>query len=37
MGMVAILLSGTEPFEQIINILLTEGPRWNLVKTVQAI
>ena len=26
MDMVAILLNGTEPFEQIVNILLTEGP-----------
>ena len=37
MGMAAILFSGAEPFEQIINILLTEGPRWNLVKIGQAV
>ena len=32
MGMAAILLSGAEPFEQIVNILSTEGSMWNLVK-----
>ena len=32
MGMVAILFYCTEPFEQIGNTLLTEGPMWNLVK-----
>ena len=32
MGMAAILPSGVELFEQIINILSTEGPMWNLVK-----
>ena len=40
MSIAAILLNGTEPFEQIINILLTEGPMWtmwNLVKTVQTV
>ena len=36
MGMAAILFSGAEPFEQIFNNLSTEGPMWNLVKTVQA-
>ena len=35
MGMVAMLFSGTEPFEQIINTLLKEGPIWNLMKIVQ--
>ena len=35
--MAAILFSGAEPFEQIVNILTTEGPMWNLVKIVQAI
>ena len=37
MGMAAILFNGAEPFEQIVNIFLTEGPMWNLVKTVQAV
>ena len=32
MGMAAILFNGAEPFEQIINIVLTEGPMWDLVK-----
>ena len=32
MGMAAILFNGAEPFEQITNALLTEGPKWNLVK-----
>ena len=36
MGMAAILFNGTEPFEQIVNILMTEGPMWDLVKTIQA-
>ena len=27
--------SGAESFEQIVNILSTEGPIWNLVKIVQ--
>ena len=36
MSMVAILFNGTEPFEQIVNILSTEGPRIDLVKIVQA-
>ena len=35
--MAAILFSDAEPFEQIINILSTEGPMWNLVKIVQAV
>ena len=33
----AILFNGTESFEQIVNILLTEGPLWNLGKTVEAV
>ena len=33
MGKAAILFEGAEPFEQIGNSLLTEGPMWNLVKT----
>ena len=37
MDMAAILFNGAEPFEQIVNILSTEGPMWNLVKTVQAV
>ena len=35
--MAAILFNGAEPFEQIVNILSTESPMWNLVKTVQAV
>ena len=37
MGMAAILFKCEEPFEQIGNTLLTEGPIWNLVKTAQDI
>ena len=37
MGMGAIVLNGTEPFEQIGNTLSTDGPMWNLVKIAQAI
>ena len=29
MGMAAILFKGAEPFEQIVNILSTEGPNEN--------
>ena len=35
MGIAAILFNGVEPFEQIINTLLTEGSIWNLVKIAQ--
>ena len=35
MGMAAILLGGAEPYEQIVNIPLIEGPMWNLVKIGQ--
>ena len=37
MGMAAILFNGAEPFEQILNILSTEDPMWNLVKTIQSV
>ena len=37
MGMAAILCNSPESFEQILNIFSTEGPMWNLVKTVQAV
>ena len=37
MDMEVILFSGAEPFEQIVNTLLTEGPMWNLVKIAQAV
>ena len=37
MGMTAILFDGAEPFEQIGNTLLTEGPVLNLVKIAQAV
>ena len=33
MGMTAILFNSMEPFEQIVNTLLTEGPMWNLMRT----
>ena len=36
MDMAATLFNGAKPFEQISNILSTEGPMWNLVKTDQA-
>ena len=35
--MAAILSNGTEPFEQILNILSTEGPKRNLVKIAQMV
>ena len=35
--MAAILFNGVELFKQIINILLTKGPMWNLVKIAQAV
>ena len=35
--MAAILSYGVDPFEQIINIPLTEGLIWNLVKIGQAV
>ena len=35
MGIAAILFNGAEPFEQNVNILLAEGPMWNLVKIVR--
>ena len=35
--MAAILFDGAEPFEQIGNTLLTEGPMRNLVKIAQAV
>ena len=37
MGIAAILFNSAEPFEQIDNTPLTEGPMWNLVKTGQAV
>ena len=37
MGMAAILFNVAKPFEQIVNILPTEGPMWNLVKIAQAV
>ena len=37
MDMAAILFNGAEPYEQIGNTLLTEGPMWNLVKITQAV
>ena len=37
MDMAAILFNGVEPFEQIGNTLLTEGPIWNLVKIAPAV
>ena len=37
MGKAAILFNGSETFQQIVKILSTEGPMWNLVKIAQAI
>ena len=37
MDMAAILFNGTEPFEQIVNMPLTEGPMWDLVKIGEAV
>ena len=37
MDMVAILFNGAETFEQIVNILSTEGTMWNLVKIAQVV
>ena len=37
MGMAAILSDGAEPFKQIGNILLTEGPMWNLMKIARVL
>ena len=37
MGSAAILLNCTEPCEQIVNILLTEGPMWKVMKAVKAV
>ena len=37
MGMMAILFNWAEPFERIVNSLLTEGPLWNLMKIAQVV
>ena len=37
MDMAAKLSNCAEPLEQIVNILSTEGPIWNLVKTVEVV
>ena len=37
MGMAAILFNGAEPFEEIFNNPLTEGPMWNLMKIGQVV
>ena len=37
MGNAVILFNVAEPFEQIVNTLLTEDPMWNLVKSVLAV
>ena len=37
MGMAAILFDGAKPFDQIVNILSTEGSMWNQMKIVQAV
>ena len=37
MRMATILFNGMEPFEQIVDIPLTEGPMYNLVKIGQAV
>ena len=37
MDMAAILFTGTDPFDQIVNILSTEGLMWNLMRIVQVV
>ena len=37
MDMVTMLFNGTEPFKQTVNIPLTEGPMWKLVKIARAV
>ena len=37
MGIAAILFSGMEPSEQIVNTHSTEGPMWILVKSSQTV
>ena len=37
MGMAATMFNGAEPFDQIVSILSTEDPMWNLMKTDQAV
>ena len=37
MVIVVILINDLEPFEQIVNIPLTERPMWNLVKISQTV
>ena len=37
MGIAAILFNGVELFEQIVNILSTDDPMWNLVKIAHEI
>ena len=35
MGMAAICFNGAEPCDQIVNIISTESPIWNLAKILQ--
>ena len=37
MGLAAIFVNAAKPFDQIINILSTEGPMLNLMKNVQEV
>ena len=37
MGIAAILFNGAEPFQQIVNILSTEGPMRDLVKNCSSV
>ena len=37
MGMAAIMFMGGEPFKELVSILSTEGPMWNLLKIDQAV
>ena len=37
MGIATILFNGAVPFEQIVNSFSIEGPKWSLVKIVQAV
>ena len=36
-NLMPILFNGAEPFKDIVNTLLTEGPMWNLVKFAEAV
>ena len=37
MDIATIMFNGAEPFEQVVNALLTESPLWNMVKMAQSV